>query len=116
MQQIEGETPKVGAAYHQVRQHDRQIYRITELQPNRVVTVKTTPDSEPTFERRLTFAAVDGGTQVTDSWNLEIGANPLVEKIGKGRVRAAVADNLGKLKELLETGSTRLQDGRVSRL
>lgn len=116
VQQIVGEAPVVGAAYHQVRQHDRQVYLITKFQPNRAVTVKTTPDSEPAFERSLTFAAVDGGTQVTDSWSLELGANPLIEKFGKGRVRAAVADNLGKLKELLETGSTRLQDGRVSRL
>ena len=30
--------------------------------------------------------------------------------------RIAVAENLGKLKELLETGQTELQDGRISSL
>ena len=30
-------------------------------------------------------------------------------------IRRAVGQNLGKLKELLETGRTQLQDGRVER-
>ena len=52
---------------------------------------------------------------MVDEWELDLGRGPLVELLGTGRVKSAVAENLGKLKELLETGETQLQDGRVTR-
>ena len=36
----------------------------------------------------------------------------ILERLFVGRNRRAVAENLGKLKELLEYGQTQLQDGR----
>jgi len=103
----------VGTTFHQIRIKDRQDYRITEYSPNREVAVETLPGSTPAFERRFTFEARNGNTQLTDTWSLDLGLNPLVQKLGKGRVKAAVAENLTKLKELLEKGRTRLQDGRA---
>ena len=55
---------------------------------------------------------VAGGTRLRDRWELETGLPALVERITSGQVQTAVAQNLEKLKELLETGRTRLQDGR----
>ena len=56
---------------------------------------------------------VEGGTRLHDRWELETGLPGLVEQITRGQVQTAVAQNLEKLKELLETGRTRLQDGRI---
>lgn len=116
VRQLAGDGPGVGAAYHQVRKSDEQTYRVVEYQANRSVTVRTTPDSTPWFEMRFTFQPVEGGTRLVDAWKLKTGHNPLLEKLAAFRVKAAVAENLGKLKELLESGQTRLQDGRLVRL
>jgi hypothetical protein len=65
---------------------------------------------------RFEFEAVPEGTRMTDAWELHSGVPRLLEPLAAGRVKSAVRENLGKLKELLETGSTQLQDGRVSKL
>jgi uncharacterized membrane protein len=106
---------EVGTTFHQVRKTDQQDYQVTEYEPGRKVVVQTLPGSTPQFEMRFMFEAQNGGTRLVDEWALDLGRNPLVELLGKGRVKSAVAENLGKLKELLETGETRLQDGRVTR-
>lgn len=106
----------VGTHYHQVRKSDEQDYTITEFDAPRSVVVRTTPGSTPRFERRMVFEPVKEGTRIIDDWELDTGRGWLVERLGVGRVRGAVAENLGKLKELLETGQTRLQDGRVVRI
>jgi uncharacterized membrane protein len=111
----EGPTAE-GAQYHQTRRDDQQDYRIVAYQPNAKVAVKTTPGSRPAFARVFTFEKIATGTRIKDVWELETGRNPLIERVGAGRVKTAVADNLEKLKQLLESGETRLQDGRISRL
>ena len=63
---------------------------------------------------RFEFEPTPDGTRITDHWDLQSGHNPLVELLGERRIKAAVAENLGKLKQLLETGATTLQDGRAS--
>ena len=106
----------VGATFYQVRKSDQQSYRITKYEPNQKVIVETLPGSSPQFEMRFTFVEDSGGTRLIDAWRLDLGMNPIVERLGQRKVKSAVAENLVKLKELLETGSARLQDGRVSRL
>jgi uncharacterized membrane protein len=106
----------VGTIYHQVRKEDAQDFQIAAYQPYRMVAVRTIEGSAPAFARTFTFEEVNNNTRIVDIWELETGHNRLVEALGKGRISAAVADNLGKLKQLLETGETQLQDGRVSRL
>lgn len=102
-----------GTVYHQIRKTDKQDYTVTEYMPNQVVAVATTPGSQPEFRRRLVFEPTGSGTRISDQWRLDLGQNRLVERLATGRVKAAVAENLGKLKDLLETGQTRLQDGRT---
>ncbi len=114
--QISAGTSAAGALYHQTRRDDEQRYQVTAHQPNQKIAIKTTPGSSPAFERVFTFEKTTTGTRIKDVWKLETGHNALLERLGAGKVKSAVADNLGKLKELLETGQTRLQDGRVSRL
>lgn len=116
VRQLSEGRPDVGMVYHQMRRDDQQDYMIVDYQPHSRLTVRATPDSSPAFERSLVFEPTASGTRLLDSWELDTGRNPIIERLGAGRVKAAVAENLGKLKELLETGVTRLQDGRVSKL
>lgn len=101
-----------GTLYHQIRKTDQQDFRIQEYEPNHLVTVETTPGSQPRFKRRFVFESVADGTKITDTWELDLGHNPLIQWLGASKVKSAAAENLGKLKELLETGQTQLQDGR----
>ena len=49
---------------------------------------------------------------MADDWKLQTGGSGVVEKLAASTVKTAVFDNTVRLKELLETGSTVLQDGR----
>lgn len=102
----------VGTAYHQVRRRDEQDFRVTEFEPPHIVAVKTLPDSSPQFERRFTLQADGKATRVLDEWKLDTGIPNLIQRFAAGKVKSAVAENLEKLKQLLETGSVVLQDGR----
>jgi uncharacterized membrane protein len=103
-----------GTTYHQTRKTDEQVFHITEFESNLKVAVKTLPESSLQFERRFTLQAEGSTTHVMDKWEkLDTGQPVLIEKLAAGRVKSAVAENLGKLKELLERGRVTLQDGRT---
>jgi uncharacterized membrane protein len=102
----------VGTTYHQVRKTDEQDFRITEFEPDHTVAVKTLPQSSPRLEMRFTLYEEGNTTLVRDEWKLETRRPAILEKLAGGRVRSAVAENLAKLKELLEEGRVVLQDGR----
>jgi len=101
----------VGTTYHQVRKTDEQDFRITEFEPNHMVAVKTLPQSSPGFERRFTLYEEGNTTRIRDEWKLDTGRPAILERLTGGRVKSAVAENLAKLKELLEEGRVVLQDG-----
>jgi ligand-binding SRPBCC domain-containing protein len=103
----------VGTRYHQVRKTDEQDYQITAYDPDHRLVIKTLADSKPRFERWFEFEQEENGTKIVDTWTLDLGGNPLIEMIGTRKVKFAVAENLWKLKDLLEKGETQLQDGRV---
>jgi uncharacterized membrane protein len=102
----------IGTTYHQVRKSDEQDFRIIEFEPNHTVAVKTLPHSSPSFERRFTLHEVGDTTRLRDEWKLDTGRPALLERLARGRVKSSVAENLAKLKELLEEGRVVLQDGR----
>ena len=102
----------VGTTYHQVRKSDEQDFRIIEFEPNHSVAVKTLPHSSPSFERKLTLYEEGDTTRLRDEWKLDTGRPAILERLAGGRVKSAVAENLAKLKELLEEGRVILQDGR----
>jgi uncharacterized membrane protein len=102
----------IGTSYHQVRKTDQQDFRIIEFEPDHTVAVKTLPRSSPSFERRFTLSEEGDTTRIRDQWKLDTGRPAVLEKLASGRVKSAVAENLAKLKELLEEGRVLLQDGR----
>lgn len=106
----------VGTIYHQMRKTDQQRYVVTVHEPNARVVVETLPGEEPSFTRDVRFERIEQGTHVSDHWTLDLGRIGLLQQLAKRKVRTAVEENLGKLKDLLETGTTRLQDGRMVRI
>jgi uncharacterized membrane protein len=100
--------------YRQVRGHDEQRFKITEYNPPRGVSIETTPDSIPAFRMRSRFLQRgDQRTLVSDTWELDSVSHRLRARLFSRRMKRAAAENLCKLKELLETGGTTLQDGRT---
>jgi uncharacterized membrane protein len=102
----------VGTTYHQIRKTDEQDFRIIEFEPNHTVAVKTLPQSSPDLEMRFTLYEEGGTTRIRDEWKLDTGTPAILEQLVRRRVKSAVAENLAKLKELLEEGRVVLQDGR----
>jgi len=103
---------KAGTEYHQLRKTDSQHLRIVNYKINQALTIETIPPSKPELVREMIFRAENGRTLIVDKWQLETGTIGLLEGLATRRVKSAVLENLTKLKELLETGQTTLQDGR----
>lgn len=105
-----------GTQYRQVRKSDEQILNIDEIVHNKRVVISTSPESSPRFTREmaLTQTNVNGSeaTELVDTWKLDLAIPGVIEAILKSKVRTAIAENLHKLKELLEHQGVRLQDGR----
>jgi uncharacterized membrane protein len=102
----------IGSTYHQVRKSDQQDFRIIEFEPDHTVAVKTLPQSSASFERKFTLYEEGDTTHIRDEWKLDTGRPAVLERLARGRVKSSVAENLAKLKELLEEGRVILQDGR----
>jgi carbon monoxide dehydrogenase subunit G len=96
---------RVGATYRQIRSaptRSEEHLVVTELEPDRPFAVRG--DLGP-FEGTLTYELEEIGsvTRLTNRVELEArGIARLAAPIASDRIRAAVAANLGKLKELLE--------------
>lgn len=103
----------IGASYHQVRKEDEQDLRIVQIEKNKSFIVETIPPSTPAFRREMTFKGDERSTNITDRWELTLGVPKLLEGLAANRAKQGVRENLGKLKELLETGKVTLQDGRT---
>ena len=101
----------VGTTYHQVRKTDEQDFRIIEFEPDQMVAVKTLPQSSPGLEMRFTLYEEGNTTRIRDEWKLDTGRPAILERLALRRVKSAVAENLAKLKKLLEEGRVVLQDG-----
>jgi uncharacterized protein YndB with AHSA1/START domain len=97
--------PAVGTRYRQTRTipvHTEESLEITELTPNRNLTVQGTLNSLPA---KLTYTLTpdDRGTTLTNTVDLHP-PRPLnlLAPIALSRIKSAVAANLAALKQLLE--------------
>lgn len=108
---IDGKASSVGARFRQVRKTDQQEFHVVEYEPNRAVAVETLPPTQP-LTMRFTFEPVAEGTRLTDRWEFELDVPGPLAWLAARRIKVAVADNLKKLKKLLETGEVQLQDGQ----
>lgn len=103
-----------GTTYHQTRKTDQQKFKVVEFESNQAVAIETLPP-EKTLYMRFTFEVVENGTKVVDEWQLDTKTPLFLRPLAAKKVQSAVSENLGKLKNLLETGQVTLQDGRISR-
>lgn len=101
-----------GTRYHQVRKTDEQVLEITEFDLNQSIAVATISTSYPRLEMHLVCEASGERTKIIDHWKLDTGKPAILEKLATRNIRTAVSENLGKLKQLMETGNVILQDGR----
>jgi carbon monoxide dehydrogenase subunit G len=107
---------KIGTTYHQIRKTDQQDFRITTLEHNHTLAIKTSPQSSPSLEMRFILSEEGNATRIRDQWKLETGQPALLERLAAGKVKSAVAENLTKLMQLLEQRKVILQDGRQATL
>ena len=106
----------LGTQYHQVRKNDEQTFTITQYAPDHTLGLKTTPESSPQLEMIFVLEEDVGGTLLSDRWAIETGLPGFLEKLPGSKIKSAVAENLEKLKTLLEKGEVVLQDGRRARI
>ncbi len=104
---------RVGSTYRLVRKSDTRVFSVTEFKQDRRLVIRFRAPTPP-LEIRFTLESTGSGTRLTDEWGLR-GIAGFVAGFATAPIRRAVGQNLGKLKELLETGRTQLQDGRVER-
>jgi len=104
---------RVGSRYRLVRKSDTRVFSVTEFKQDQQLVIRFRAPT-PLLEVRLTVESTRSGTRVTDEWELG-GIAGFVAGFAVAPIKRAVVENLGKLKELLETGRTELQDGRVER-
>ncbi len=108
-------TPRVGMRYTQRRKTDTQRFEIVEWEDNRQVAIQLLPPTRPA-RIRFTFRGDGAETLLRDEWSLRtaVPVPGFLASLITRPIQGAVAENLGKLKELLENGRARLQDGRVA--
>jgi uncharacterized protein YndB with AHSA1/START domain len=103
--EIRGRTGSRGTRYRQVRSTPRrseESLEVTEYEPNRLVAVQGTLGP---FDAVMTYRFEPDGdsTRLTNTAHLTAhGALRFAAPLAAGRIRGAVAANLGKLKEFLE--------------
>ncbi|MEZ5961082.1 MAG: SRPBCC family protein [Hyphomonadaceae bacterium] len=104
---------RVGLRYRQTRKTDTQHFEVCEYVPHRLAAIRMLPPTMPAMIR-FAFRPIDQGTWLSDEWSLRtpIPIPGFVTGMITRPVKAAVEQNLGKLKTLLETGAVELQDGR----
>jgi len=103
---VSEEPEGVGTIYHQIRSvpsRSEERFEVTAYDPPQRLEVR---GQLGPFPSRLSYAldAIPEGTRVTNTVELALrGPARLVGLVAVPRVRVAVAANLGKLKELLES-------------
>lgn len=111
-----GHKPAIGAQYHQVRKEDEQYFEVKAYEALHHFRIQTLPGSRPQFDRTVEFTTDGEFTSIRDTFSLSTAYPAMMEYLFKSKIKNAVYDNLEKLKELLESGSTTLQDGRVMKV
>lgn len=110
------ETTKDGKTiYNQVRKTDSQRIIIEEKKSLNILIISTIGDSKIKFKRTIELKKVkESSCWFEDRFDVDLGTNKLFQKFYRLKMQHAVKENLIKLKELLETGITLLQNGKKS--
>ena len=106
-----------GKLYHQIRKTDQQTFKVVEESKPNKIKIETTNQKGLRFSRIFLIKASNENECILDDRiEMYLDKPQLIQKIFKPQIKKAVGENLYKLKQLLEQGSTVLQDGRKSYL
>jgi len=108
--------PVIGSQYHQVRKKDEQYFEITGFEENKLIEFTSTRPSLIQFKRKMFFSSTNNGCTIDDVFELKSIVPSFLLRLLTKNIQKAVNENLGKLKQLLQTGTTTLQDGRIVNL
>jgi len=104
----------VGTRYSQGYKNGDQRFEITEYNPPHAVSIESLDETLPAFLMRYRLLQRGANrTLVTSTSELYSASKKLLARLSARRMKRTAAENLYKLKELLEEGSATLQDGRT---
>jgi len=112
VQKVQEGNPVIGARYHQQRVKDEQNFSVTAFEKNKYIEYSSTGGTWLKFKRRFNVSMVNSVCIVEDRFEIRTFLPSFINSIIAKKPAAAVKENLLKLKELLETGTTVLQDNR----
>jgi len=117
----------VGSLFEMKRPHDLNLYKITGFDPPNKIIVELQPPG-PKLQLIFELNSNNNQTNVTYTWHLDLEEYKALKYFPKSifkrmilsipkrviltKTKPAVEQNFKKLKELLETRQTTLQDGR----
>ncbi len=99
----------IATVFHQVRTMDQQDLVIAELIPLNRIVVRSLHPRSLDLEMTFTFREDRDGTLLQESCILDSGVPASMESFGAGRMKAAMADDLKHLQELMEERRAVLQ-------
>jgi hypothetical protein len=103
----------LGTEYRLVHTLYERVLRVVEFKKDRLISVRTVESAAPRVELRMHLHPEDDQlTSVTLEWELDTGMPGLVERLASGKIKQSVSESLYNLRELLETGSVTLDNGR----
>lgn len=102
----------VGAEYLQTRKSDKHRLGIIVFNVNKRLVIQSMPGQSPAVRRELIFNGDEKRTTIQDQIDFKVPLPMFLSSLILSGPRKGVKQNLEKLKELLETGSVVLQNGK----
>ena len=102
----------VGAEYLMIRKRDKQRFGVVVHKENERLVLQSLPGQRLAVRRDLVFTGDDKQTTIHDQIHFKVPLPKFLSGLLLKGSKNGVKQNLEKLKQLLETGSAVLQDGR----
>jgi uncharacterized membrane protein len=104
---------ELGTQYRLVHAKYERTLRVFDYEKDNRIAVVTVEQAAPKIELNIRLQPEgDALTLALVDWKLATGLPGLVERLADGKIKQAVSESLFKLRELLETGSVTLENGR----
>jgi hypothetical protein len=103
----------LGSEFRLVHRNYERTLQVTEYEKDHLIAARTIEPGAPKIDLRFRLQPLENSqTQMSVEWKLETGTPALLERLVAGKIKTAVLEAFYKLRELLETGSVTLDDGR----
>lgn len=100
--------------YRQIRKNDSQTFKVIKQNFPKEIKIETISGSKIQFRRTFKLSEDNkANCKLQDNFEIDLGSPKIFQLLFKSKIKKAIFQNLTKLNEILENGSTVLQDGRV---